>query len=194
MPFPPLVSILNVYLINSTGKNCSIMSYSAFGFVDRPPLNPSGLPSIKRRYSAVGMERELGGEVEKVLSAFLQGQDNILAVIIGPYGWGGKTELLDASQELIEGRGGIKVVRLSLSIGLDFNIMGKILDAKRGSKHLVVMLDEADELTRLVSISGGINDDVKKLIVNMSTIMRALLEPRNYAHQLGIDAADLSGG
>ncbi len=165
------------------------MSYSAFGFVDRP-LNPSGLPSVKRRYSAVGMERELG-EVEKALSAFLQGQDNILAVIIGPYGWG-KTELLDASQELIEGRG-IKVVRLSLSIGLDFNIMGKILDAKRGNKHLVVMLDEADELTRLVSISGGINDDVKRLIVNMGTIMRALLEPRNYAHQLGIDAADLSG-
>lgn len=165
------------------------MSYTAFGLMDRP-LNPSGLPSVRKRYSAVGMERELG-DIDKVISAFLRGRDNVLAVVIGPYGWG-KTELLDAAQELIEGKG-VKVIRLSLSIGLDFNIMNKIVEAKRGNEYLVVMLDEADELTRLVSISGGINDEVKRLVINMGTIIRAVLEPRNYAHQLGLNPEDLSG-
>ncbi len=165
------------------------MSYTAFGLMDRP-LNPSGLPSVRKRYSAVGMERELG-DIDKVISAFLRGRDNVLAVVVGPYGWG-KTELLDAAQELIEGKG-VKVIRLSLSIGLDFNIMSKIIEAKRGNEYLVVMLDEADELTRLVSISGGINDEVKRLVINMGTIIRAVLEPRNYAHQLGLNPEDLSG-
>jgi len=165
------------------------MSYTAFGLMDRP-LNPSGLPSVRKRYSAVGMERELG-DIDKVVSAFLRGRDNLLAVVVGPYGWG-KTELLDAAQELIEGKG-IKVIRLSLSIGLDFNIMSKIIEAKRGNEYLVVMLDEADELTRLVSISGGINDEVKKLVISIGTIIRAVLEPRNYAHQLGLNPEDLSG-
>lgn len=157
--------------------------YEKLGFVDRP-FNPSGVPPVKGLYSIVGMDREVD-EVLKAVNVFLRGSDNMLLVIVGPYGFG-KSDLLNVIENRLR-EGGIEVVRTALSLGLDIRgLLVKVLSERDPEKPLVIMFDEADELSRAVSISGGVTSEVRELILNVAGIIRAILEPRNYSQLLNI--------
>ncbi len=163
--------------------------YSKFGFIDRP-LNPSGVPPIERRYLPVGFENELE-RVKTAINAFLRGSDNIAIVIVGQYGWG-KSELLDAVEAVAQGLG-LKVLRLPLTFGLDINVVINSLLKSRGSSSepLLVLIDEADEVSRAVELSNALSPGdagkVRDLVIRLGSLIRALIEPRNYRDVLGID-------
>jgi predicted transcriptional regulator len=163
--------------------------YSKFGFVDRP-LNPSGVPPIERRYSPVGFEGELS-RVKAAIDSFLRGNDNIAVVVVGQYGWG-KSELLDAVEvEAI--RRGLKVLRLPLTFGLDVNTVINTLLKFRGdsSEPVLVLIDEADEVSRVFELGNALDPNdagrVRDLVVRLGSLIRALIEPRNYRDVLGVD-------
>ncbi|BDR91780.1 hypothetical protein [Vulcanisaeta souniana] len=168
--------------------------YSKFGFIDRP-LNPSGVPPIERRYSPVGFEGELE-RVKTAINAFLKGSDNIAVVIVGQYGWG-KSELLDAVEAAAQGLG-LKVLRLPLSFGLDINvIINSLLKARSSpSEPLLLLIDEADEVSRAVELSNALSPSdagkVRDLVIKLGSLIRALIEPRNYKDVFGIDPRRLS--
>ncbi|MGC8607726.1 MAG: hypothetical protein ACP5L5_09240 [Vulcanisaeta sp.] len=168
--------------------------YSRFGFIDRP-LNPSGVPPIERRYSPVGFEGELE-RVRAAINAFLRGGDNIAVVIVGQYGWG-KSELLDAVEAVAQGLG-LRVLRLPLSFGLDINVVINSLLKARGnsSEPLLVLIDEADEVSRAVELSNALSPGdaakVRDLVIKLGSLIRALIEPRNYRDVLGVDPKRLS--
>ena len=163
--------------------------YSRFGFIDRP-LNPSGVPPIERRYSPVGFENELE-KVKSAINAFLRGSDNIAVVIIGQYGWG-KSELLDAVEAVAQGLG-LRVLRLPLTFGLDINVVVSSLIKARNnpSEPLLLLVDEADEVSRAVELTNALNPGdagkVRDLVIRLGSLIRALIEPRNYRDVLGID-------
>ncbi|MCG2880142.1 MAG: hypothetical protein L7H00_01825 [Vulcanisaeta sp.] len=163
--------------------------YSKFGFVDRP-LNPSGVPPIERRYSPVGFENELG-RIKSAINAFLKGSDNIAVVIVGQYGWG-KSELLDAVEAEAH-RLGLKTLRLPLTFGLDINtVISTILNARRASADpMLILIDEADEVSRVVELSNAISPGdaakVRDMVIKLGSLIRALIEPRNYRDVLGVD-------
>ncbi len=163
--------------------------YEALGFVDRP-LNPSGLPPMVRRYVTMGLEREVG-EVMKAIEVFLRGSDNILLVVVGPYGFG-KSDLLDDIEERLRGLN-VEVVRAALSLSMNIKdyLIGRFKNRDL-SKPMIIMFDEADELTRAVSMSGGVSSEVKNSIMQVTGLIRAILEPRNYASLLNLKPSDLS--
>lgn len=156
--------------------------YSKFGFIDRP-LNPSGVPPIERRYSPVGFEGELE-RVKAAINAFLRGgSDNIAVVIVGQYGWGGKSELLDAVEAVAHGLG-LRVLRLPLTFGLDINVIINSLLKARGSSNeppLLLLIDEADEVSRAVELSNALSPGdagkVRDLVIRLGSLIRALIEP-----------------
>ncbi len=167
--------------------------YNSFGFVDRP-LNPSGVPPIKRKYLPVGFEEEIR-TFKEILKTFKRGNDNITIVIVGQYGWG-KTELLDALEEEAL-KEGMKVVRAPLTLSLDLKgVIRAIANARReDDRPIAVLIDEADEVTRLVEITTSLKPDevdrVRDLIIKIGSLIRLLLEPRNYRDVLKIIGDDL---
>ncbi|WP_069806575.1 hypothetical protein [Vulcanisaeta thermophila] len=167
--------------------------YSRFGLIDRP-LNPTGVPRIERRYSPVGFERELA-RLRDVLSTFMKGSDNIAVVVVGQYGFG-KSELLDAFETEVA-RAGLRVIRIPLTFGLDVASTINTILKSRGdpSQPLVVLVDEADEVSRVVSLGELLKEGdagrVRDLVIRLGSFIRALMEPRNYAQVLGINPTAL---
>lgn len=163
--------------------------YEELGLVDRP-FNPSGLPPVVRRYVTMGLDKEIS-EVMKAVDVFLRGSDNILLVVIGPYGFG-KSDLLDDIEDRLRNRG-VEVIRVALSLSMNTKdyLINRLM-RRDSSKPMVIMFDEADELTRAVSISGGVNDDVKRAIMQITSLIRAILEPRSYAALLNLNPSNLS--
>jgi hypothetical protein len=163
--------------------------YSKFGFVDRP-LNPSGVPPIERRYSPVGFEGELV-RVRSAISSFLRGSDNIAVVVVGQYGWG-KSEFLDAI-EAEAYRLGLRTLRLPLTFGLDIGTVINSLLKVRGEsmEPVLLLIDEADEVSRVVELSNALNPGdagrVRDMVTRLGSLIRALIEPRNYRDVLGVD-------
>lgn len=164
------------------------MSYSALGFIDRP-LNPTGVPPVVRRYSPVGFDAEVA-KLRKALDSFLLGNDNVMIVIIAQYGWG-KSELLDVLEAEASSRG-VRVLRVPLTFGLDVRVaLDAVVKARANSgEPLLVLMDEADEVSRLVELNNSLGGDaikVRELVVNLGTIVRALMEPRNYRDVLNVN-------
>jgi len=163
--------------------------YSKFGFVDRP-LNPSGVPPIERRYSPVGFEGELV-RVRSAINSFLRGSDNIAVVVVGQYGWG-KSEFLDAI-EAEAYRLGLRTLRLPLTFGLDIGTVINSLLKVRGEsmEPVLLLIDEADEVSRVVELSNALNPGdagrVRDMVIRLGSLIRALIEPRNYRDVLGVD-------
>jgi Mrp family chromosome partitioning ATPase len=85
-----------------------------YAFVDLP-FSPSGVTHLVRRHRSVGFERELQ-EIAEVLRVAKEGNNNVLAVVVAPYGWG-KSELLD-EVEVYAAEEGFDVVRAALSLEL----------------------------------------------------------------------------
>ena len=162
--------------------------YEALGFVDRP-LNPSGLPPVARRYVTMGLEREVS-EVMRAIEVFLRGNDNILLVVVGPYGFG-KSDLLDDVEERLRGLN-VDVIRAALSLSMNIKdyLINRFMN-RDSSRPMILMFDEADELTRAVSISGGVSSDVKNSIMQVTGLIRAILEPRSYASLLNLKPSNL---
>ncbi|MFP3240533.1 MAG: hypothetical protein RXQ94_05300, partial [Caldivirga sp.] len=122
-----------------------VNSYEALGFVDRP-FNPSGLPPMVRHYATMGLDKEVN-EVMKAVSVFLRGSDNMLLVVIGPYGFG-KSDLLDDVEERLKELN-VDIIRTALSLSMNIkDYLVNKLSERDPSKPMVIMFDEADELTR----------------------------------------------
>ncbi|MCU7786504.1 hypothetical protein ODS41_00975 [Pyrobaculum sp. 3827-6] len=152
-----------------------------YAFVDLP-FSPSGVTHLLRRHRTVGFEKELR-ELAEVLRTVKEGNNNVLAVVIAPYGWG-KSELLDELETLAEGEG-FDVYRTALSLEEDFAIE---VASKKRDKPMLVLIDEADELSRIVAVHklGALSDDrFVKVVQKVATYIRALLEPRSYRYLLG---------
>ncbi|AFA38245.1 hypothetical protein Pogu_0218 [Pyrobaculum oguniense TE7] len=152
-----------------------------YAFVDTP-FSPSGVTHLTRRHRAVGFEKELE-ELKEALKVAKEGNNNVLAVVVAPYGWG-KSELLDELESLAEGEG-FDVYRTALSLEGEFAIE---IAAKKRDKPMLVLIDEADELSRAAAVHKlGVLGDEKfvKTVQKVATYIRALLEPRSYKHLLG---------
>ncbi|WP_053240336.1 hypothetical protein [Pyrobaculum islandicum] len=152
-----------------------------YAFVDMP-FSPSGVTHLVRLHRSVGFEKELQ-EVADVLKVVKEGNINVLAVIIAPYGWG-KSELLDEVEKLAAEEG-FAIVRFALS--LDSEFLTQTI-AKEKNKPMLVLIDEADEISRIAAVHklGALSDEkFVKMIQKVATYIRALLEPRSYRHMLG---------
>jgi hypothetical protein len=152
-----------------------------YAFVDLP-FSPSGVTHLVRRHRSVGFERELQ-EIAEVLRMAKEGNNNVLAVVVAPYGWG-KSELLD-EVEVYAAEEGFDVVRAALSLEGEFTIE---IASKKRDKPMLVLIDEADEISRIAAAHrlGALSDErFVKLIQRVATYIRALLEPRSYRHILG---------
>ncbi len=147
-----------------------------YAFVDHP-FSPSGVTHIVKLHKAVGLERELR-EIAEVMSLMKEGENNVLTVVIAPYGWG-KSELLDEIEQMAR-ENGFEVVRTALSLEWEFALA-------ESNKPLVVLIDEADEISRIAMAHklGALTDEkFMKMIQRVATYIRALLEPKSYRHIL----------
>ncbi len=162
------------------------MSLRLLGLTD-VPFNPSGVPSLRKRYSPIGFEKEIR-ELIEVYEYFKRINDSILVAVVGEYGWG-KSELLDLFEEHLSNDGGCHVVRIPLAVGLKFEHVVKLIKSRSdGAKPLVLLIDEADEISRVVAIDEMLrSSEFKSLVINLGTLIRALLEPRQYSSILNID-------
>ncbi|MEZ0319089.1 MAG: hypothetical protein ABWK05_03720 [Pyrobaculum sp.] len=152
-----------------------------YAFADLP-FSPSGVTHLVRLHRAVGFEKEVQQLLE-VLKVVKTSNNNVLAVVVAPYGWG-KSELLD-ELENIAVEEGFDVVRTALSLERDFVID---VSTKKQDKPMLVLIDEADEISRIVAAHklGALSDEkFMSLLQKTATYIRALLEPRSYAHILG---------
>ncbi|MFN3803593.1 MAG: ArsR family transcriptional regulator [Pyrobaculum sp.] len=152
-----------------------------YAFVDLP-FSPSGVTHLSRLHKAVGLEKEVTEAVE-VLRTVREGNNNVLAVVIAPYGWG-KSELLDEI-EVIAQREGFDVIRTALSLEHEFVIE---VASKKRDKPMLALIDEADEISRMaIAHKLGVLTDERfmKMLQRVATYIRALLEPRSYRHVLG---------
>jgi hypothetical protein len=165
----------------TTANIYSVTEVDVYAFVDLP-FSPSGVTHLVRRHRSVGFERELQ-EIAEVLRVAKEGNNNVLAVVVAPYGWG-KSELLD-EVEVYAAEEGFDVVRAALSLEGDFTIE---IASKKRDKPMLVLIDEADEISRIAAAHrlGALSDErFVKLIQRVATYIRALLEPRSYRHILG---------
>ncbi len=157
------------------------------------PLTHTGVPEIVKESRPVGLEKELS-ELLEVTEYFLKTElnENLLVVVVGEYGWG-KTELLDHYTSIIgeKYRGKIEVARVPLTFELSVRHIRSILE-RRKDKPLVLIIDEADELSRVFSLSRGKTEELAKIITELATSIRAILEPRQYSNVLEIPPAKLS--
>ena len=153
---------------------------AVYAFVDLP-FSPSGVTHLVRLHRAVGFEKEVQQLLE-VLKVVKTSNNNVLAVVVAPYGWG-KSELLD-ELENVAVEEGFDVVRTALSLEKDFVID---VSAKKQDKPMLVLIDEADEISRVVAAHklGALSDErFMSLLQKTATYIRALLEPRSYARIL----------
>lgn len=165
-------------------------AYLSCGLVDRP-FNLSGVPSIIKKYRVIGFERELN-QLIKALEIFLRGSDNLLLIVIGQYGCG-KTELLELFEESVKTRYDVDILRLSLTFNLNIDTVLNVINNRVNSKPLVLLIDEADEISRLNVISTfSSSDEFRRLIISLGTLIRALLEPKNYKDVLKIEVEKFS--
>ncbi|ABO08384.1 hypothetical protein [Pyrobaculum calidifontis] len=152
-----------------------------YAFVDLP-FSPSGVTHLVRLHKSTGLERELREALE-VLEAAKRGNNNVLAVVVAPYGYG-KSELLDELEEVAK-REGFRVVRTALTLDQGLAID---LASKKRDEPMLVLIDEADEISRMAIVHklGALSDErFMKIVQNVATLIRALLEPRSYRHILG---------
>ena len=148
------------------------------------PFNPSGVTHMYRLHRALGFEKELA-QITELFDLISKTRNNILAVVVAPYGYG-KSEFLDEVQLAAKSRG-LKTVRIALSHSFKDELL-KSLEGKQGGVPLVVLIDEADELSRLAAMHrlGALsNEEFRQAVMDLASIVRALLEPKNYAHILG---------
>ncbi len=146
------------------------------------PFSPSGVVSTVRKYRPVGMERYID-EITTAIRTALRGGENVLIVIIAPYGWG-KSELLDELANTLEG---FEVVRTVLVPG-KISLIEKIQSRKDVLKPFLLLVDEADEITRIVELQklGALNnDELREMLLGVGREIRAILEPRSHLDLLG---------
>lgn len=147
------------------------------------PFNPSGVVNVVRLHRARGFEKELAQALE-LLDLVNKAKSNTLAVVIAPYGYG-KSEFLDEVQAEAERRG-LRTVRLALANSFREEAL-RALGDKQAGEPMVVLIDEADELSRLAAMYklGALSDEqFRQAVMDLAAIVRALLEPRNYPHIL----------
>nr|KJR74287.1 MAG: ATPase [Thermoproteus sp. AZ2] len=147
------------------------------------PFNPSGVTNVVRLHRARGLEKELAQALE-LLDLVNRAKSNTLAVVVAPYGYG-KSEFLDEVQAEAERRG-LRTARLALASSFREEALRALSD-KRAGEPLVVLIDEADELSRLAAMYklGALSDErFRQAVMDLAAIVRALLEPRNYPHIL----------
>lgn len=140
------------------------------------PFSMSGVP-LKLSYKAVGLEREVS-EIVQIFRKVVQTGQNTLIVIVAPYGYG-KSELLNQLEKTVG-----KAVRIALTLSIDVD-PGIIERAKTPEEPLLILIDEADEVARLVEMHklGALSDEnFRSSIIRLSTLIRALIEPENYPH------------
>lgn len=136
----------------------------------------SGVP-LKHNYRAVGFEHEIS-EIVKIFDRVAKSRQNTLIVVVAPYGYG-KSELLNQLEKTVG-----KAVRIALTLTVDVN-PSIIENAKGREEPLLVLIDEADEIARLVEMHklGALsNENFRNSIIRISTLIRALIEPENYPH------------
>lgn len=147
------------------------------------PFSPSGVTHLFRLHRALGFEKELAQAVE-LFDLVSKTHNNVLVVVVAPYGYG-KSEFLDEVQREADARG-LKYVRVALSHSFKDELLKSIEDKPRGAP-LVVLIDEADELSRLAAMYrlGALsNEQFRQAVIDLASLVRALLEPRNYSHVL----------
>ncbi|MEM0183990.1 MAG: ATPase [Thermoproteus sp.] len=153
-----------------------------YNIVDSP-FSPSGVTHLFRLHRALGFEKEMAQVVE-LFDLILKTHNNVLAVVVAPYGYG-KSEFLDEVQQEASARG-LRYVRVALSHSFKDDLLKSVEDKPKGVP-LVVLIDEADELSRLAAMYrlGALsNDQFRQAVMDLASLIRALLEPRNYSHVL----------
>ncbi|NPA69433.1 MAG: hypothetical protein GXO26_01375, partial [Crenarchaeota archaeon] len=165
-----------------------LKSLTYMGF-RRFPLTFTGVPELDKSSRPVGFERELAqlmDVVEKLLNSKLN--ENLLVVIVGEYGWG-KTELLDYFVSIVTEKynGKLEIARVPLTFNLSSQHILNVI-RKRSGKPLILIIDEADEIVRALSLRkvAGDGKDVERVLTELSSIIRALLEPRQYSGVIGL--------
>ncbi len=165
-----------------------LRSLSYMGF-RRFPLTFTGVPELEKSSRPIGFEKELAqlmDVVEKLLNSRLN--ENLLVVIVGEYGWG-KTELLDFFVNVVTEKynGKVEVARVPLTFNLSSQHIVNII-RRRSGKPLILIIDEADEIVRALSLRrvAGDGKDVERVLTELSSTIRALLEPRQYAGVIGL--------
>ncbi len=165
-----------------------LKSLTYMGF-RRFPLTFTGVPELDKTSRPVGFERELAqlmDVVEKLLNSKLN--ENLLVVIVGEYGWG-KTELLDYFVSIVTEKynGKVEIARVPLTFNLSSQHIVNLI-RKRSGKPLILIIDEADEIVRALSLRKVTGDgkDVERVLTELSSIIRALLEPRQYSGVIGL--------
>ncbi len=146
------------------------------------PFSPSGVVGAVRKYKPVGMERYID-EISSAIRTALRSGENVLIVVIAPYGWG-KSELLDELANTLEG---FEVTRTVLIPGR-ISLIEKIRTRRDEEKPFLLLVDEADEITRMVELQklGALNDDkFREMLLSMGREIRAILEPRSHLDLLG---------
>lgn len=147
------------------------------------PFHPSGVTHVHRLHRAVGFEKELKQVIE-LLDLVTKTKNNILSVVVAPYGYG-KSEFLDEVYEEAQRRG-LKVVRLALTGAFREEAL-QSLGGKKAGEPLIVLIDEADELSRLAAVHklGALSyEEFRRAVMDLASVVRALLEPKNYPHVL----------
>jgi hypothetical protein len=148
------------------------------------PFSPSGVTHLHRLHRALGFNKELA-QIADLFELIAKTRNNVLAVVVAPYGYG-KSEFLDEVQREADSRG-LKTVRVALSHTFKEDVL-RSLQGKRQGDPLVVLIDEADELSRIAAMHrlGALsNDEFRQAVIDLASIVRALLEPKNYPHVLG---------
>ncbi len=170
-----------------------LKSLTYMGF-KRFPLTYTGVPGIEREGRPVGFEREINqliDVIEKLLNSKIN--ENLLVVIVGEYGWG-KTELLDYFVNIVADKydNKVEIARVPLTFNLSSQHIINII-RKRSGKPLVLIIDEADEIVRALSLRKitGNGKEIERILTELSSTIRALLEPRQYAGVLGLNPEKL---
>ncbi len=170
-----------------------LRSLTYMGF-RRFPLTYTGVPGIEKDGRPVGFEKEISqliDVVERLLNSRIN--ENLLVVIVGEYGWG-KTELLDYFINIVSEKydGKVEIARVPLTFNLSSQHIFNIL-RRRSEKPLILIIDEADEIVRILSLKkiSGDGKDIERIITELSSTIRALLEPRQYAGVIGINPEKL---
>ncbi|MGC8582878.1 MAG: ATPase [Thermoproteus sp.] len=147
------------------------------------PFNPSGVTHLHRLHRALGFDKELA-QIADLFDLVAKTRNNVLAVVVAPYGYG-KSEFLDEVQREADSRG-LRTIRVALTHTFKEDIL-RSLQEKRQGEPLLVLIDEADELSRIAAMHrlGALsNDEFRQAVMDLASIVRALLEPRNYPQVL----------